>query len=86
MMARDYLLGSAMDPNPANKDIRQTVERKMVQRLIDAGASRFAAVDVAAGIVINYLTTGRYPARMLIRFLAGSDSLYLLAKMVEDNE
>ncbi len=86
MMARDYLLGSAMDPNPANKDVRQTVERKMMEKLADAGATRFEASMVASGIVVEYLTTGRYQARALIRFLAGNDSLYLLAKMKEDNE
>jgi hypothetical protein len=85
-MARDYLLGSAMDPNPKNKEIRTTVERRIWQRLSDAGAPSYDAQMVASGIVIDYLTTGRAESGSMITTLGGRMALPLLTQMMEEND
>lgn len=84
-MARDYLLGSAIDPNPQNIKTREIAERWMWEKLIDAGAPRYEAIMTVAGIVVDYLTTHRPASAQVIKTLGGFEALNLLTKMEEDN-
>lgn len=57
-MSRDYVIGSAADPNAAHRRTRLKIESAAKQALRTAGLRRMIALEAASDMATSYLITG----------------------------
>ncbi|MFB6724922.1 hypothetical protein ACFCV3_32395 [Kribbella sp. NPDC056345] len=80
-MTLDYMIGSARDPNGANRQIRKRVEAAVRRSLRAGGVQTFTSVEAASDLVVSYLTTGNTASLKLVYDLAGSEIAGLLEEL-----
>jgi hypothetical protein len=78
---RDYVLGSAADPNAAHRRNRTKIESAAKQALRTAGLRRITALEATSDMVTSYLITGNNDSLKLIRHLAGDGIAELLEQL-----
>lgn len=80
-MERDYIIGSASDPNAANRETRTKIESAVKRALHTAGLTRMTALEAASDLIVGYLTKGSNEGLKLVGSLAGEAIAELLVQL-----
>ncbi|GAA3138677.1 gamma-glutamylcysteine synthetase [Kribbella aluminosa] len=82
-MPLDYMVGSARDPNGANRQTRKRIEAAVRRTLRTGGVQALTAVDAASDMVISYLTTANSASLKLVHDVAGKEIARLLEELLQ---